>query len=153
MIVGAGIIPTKEQEKAVTVFHGVQLMSPAYHARHDDLWPPRAGEALPKEEWRRAIDLYLGNFCRPEKTIANHVKCVACDLELSGSQLTYRKSALKLNTETESAEASCSRCGYPVRCKHKITMPAPNEHVILVVLDFFPMCYHPTATENRKAKN
>lgn len=140
-------VPPLEEEKPIRSLNGFVFANPAWHARHDDLWPPKAGVDLPLEEWRRAIDLYLANFCRPIKSIANEVHCVACDGLLT---MPYGKAGHKgiiVDKSSFGLESKCAGCGYPIRCKHVITMPEPNNHVILVKLDYFPMCYHPSATE------
>ena len=142
-------IPPPEEEKPVTTLLGMVLANKAWHARHDDLWPPKAGQEPVKPEWRDAIDLYLGNFCRPVKSIANEVHCVACNGLLTKPYAGPDHRGISVDPTSPTLEAKCESCGYPIRCKHAITLPPPNNHVLLVRLEYFPLCYHPSATERR----
>lgn len=147
-------IPSLEEERPIHSLQGYVFTHAAYHARHDDLWPPKAGQEPVPDEFRQAIDLYLGNFCRPIKSIASEVRCVACGEDLT---TPYGRSALvtqlggarlKVDRQTPTLEGRCGNCGYPVRCKHTIRPLAPRPAFPpLVQLDFFPMCYHPSATD------
>lgn len=143
-------IPPLEHEKPVSSLKGMMFKHQAWHARHDDLWPPKAGEKRPTDEQRRTIDLYLANFCRPIKSIANEVACVACGKNLTAPYGQLKVSfqdtpPLKIDRHSFTREARCGNCGYPVRCKHVIKYTGSN--IPLVRLDFFPMCYHPIATD------
>lgn len=149
-------IPSPEEEKPIKSYNGFVFSNSAWHARHDDLWPPKAGEARPPQEFRDAIDLYLGNFCRPIKSIANEVRCVACNEDLTTPYgrkelITNLGGArLKIDRASPTLEARCGNCGYPVRCAHSISpLPPRPKFPLLVKLDFFPLCYHPSATDRR----
>jgi hypothetical protein len=143
-------VPPLEHEKPIRSLKGMIFANSAWHARHDDLWPPKAGEQGPTEEQRRAIDVYLANFCRPIKSIANEVRCVACNEDLTtpyGKDIktSFGRVYLKLDRESPTGEARCGGCGYPIRTKHKITYIGTS--IPVVTLAFFPMCYHPSATD------
>jgi hypothetical protein len=149
-------IPSVEEEKPIRNLHGYVFSNPAYHARHDDLFPPKAGEPPVPQEFRDAIDIYLGNFCRPVRSIANEVRCVACNEDLTtpyGREALITQlggARLKVDRQSPDLDARCGNCGYPVRCRHVISPLPPRPPVpVLVRLDFFPMCYHPRATDRR----
>jgi len=148
-------IPTLAEETPIRSHNGFVFSNPAYHARHDDLWPPKAGVQPPDQWIRDSVDLYLGNFCRPVVSIAKEVRCVACNADLTAPYGTDQKWAmhstpLKIDYQSGSHEARCGGCGYPVRCKHIISPPPPRPMLPpLVKLDFFPLCYHPSATDRK----
>jgi len=142
-------IPSVEDERPVTQKDGFVFANPAYHARHDDLWPPKAGEEPPRDSWRQAIDLYLANFCRPVRSIANEVKCFACNMLLTKPYAGPGARGLTVDPHSPTLEGRCDGCGWPVRCRHEIlTLPTEGSQP-LVRLDYFPMSYHPSAIERK----
>ena len=143
-------VPPLEHEKPVRSLKGMIFANPAWHARHDDLWPPKAGVEGPTPDQRRMIDVYLANFCRPIKSIANEVRCVACNEDLTtpygkNIKTSFGRVYLKIDQQTSTKEARCGGCGYPIRTKH--TIKYIGSSIPVVTLDFFPMCYHPSATD------
>lgn len=143
-------IPPLEHEKPIGSLKGFIFANPAWFCRHDDLWPPKPGEPLPDDRQRKSIDLYLANFCRPVKSIANEVRCVACGQDLTtpyGQKVktSLTQTFLKVDRQSPTGEAKCGGCGYPVRTKHVIRYIGSS--IPVVKLDFFPLCYHPSATD------
>lgn len=141
-------IPAEEDERPVKHLNGVILANDAFHCRPKDLWPNDMEHAKP--EWVPYMELYLANFCRPIQSIAKEVKCVACDKQLTGAYAYMAdwksQNAVNFDPGSPTLEGKCDGCGYPVRCKHTIKLPNGQ---VLVRLDNFPLCYHPSATERK----
>lgn len=134
-------IPSVEQEQAITTFAGHPLKFPAKHARFEHLWPSASTDEISERD-RRAIDLYLANFCEPIKAVNNQVRCVGCGTELLNPQHpAFVMRGVDINPHDEFLDSKCPSCAYPVRCRHKIHDLDNNR--LLVYLDFFPMCFHP----------
>lgn len=142
-------IPPESEEIPVRNYNGFVLANPAYHCRHDHLFPPRAGEPPVPEGWRMACDLYLANFCKPIRNIANQVSCVACNQLMVAPQGKQLANAISWDPNTEFGEGRCEGCGYPIRTGHKIWELPRHGRQLLVSLPFFPLCYHPRALEKR----
>jgi hypothetical protein len=138
-------IPTLEEEVPVLNLNGFIFSNRAYHCRHDDLWTPRPEDSL-SLEGRRAIDVYLANFCRPVQSIAKEVRCVACNVNLTLPMGGDARKTMVVDSSSDTLESRCEECGYPLRCRHMIVLLAPHSPLAVVKLDFFPLCYHPSAT-------
>lgn len=139
-------IPTLEEERPIKNHNGFVFSNPAFHCRHDDLWTPRPGDNL-STEGRRAIDVYLANFCRPVQSIAKEVRCVACNVNLTFPMGGRERRTITMDTSSATKEGRCTDCGYPLRCTHIITLLPPHPPHVVVKLEFFPLCYHPSATK------
>jgi hypothetical protein len=98
-------------------------------------------------EWREPIEKYLAAFCEPIRTIADEIKCVACDEQVTGHHIGLQHWKFKqklVYSEEGTKEGRCANCGYPCRLKHEIFTP---ENTLLVRLSGFPLFYHPSATQ------
>lgn len=139
-------IPPESEERPVRIFNSIVLANDAYHCRPIHLWPKELSEA--KAEWLPPMEQYLAAFCKPIRTIANEINCIACDEQVTGHQMglaDYRFKA-KLNFEKEGTwEGRCASCGYPCRLKHDIFVPGTSFRI--VGLTEFPLFYHPHATQ------
>ena len=138
-------IPTEEGERPVRICNGIVLPTPAYICRPEDLWPTEMKEA--KSEWIEPIRRYLQDFTRPIRTIADEIRCLACDEQVTGHHvgLIDPRFKNKLDYAPEGTyEGRCTNCGYPCRLLHKIYMP--NGGPLLVRLVGFPLFYHPDST-------
>lgn len=137
-------IPSEEDEQPARYAQGVELKNPAYHCRPKDLWPK--GVASAEQSWLDAMQLYLANFARPIRSIADEIKCLACNTQVTGHHviITDWRHRTKLKYSPEGTmEGSCTNCGYPARLKHDIYLGQQ----LLVSLKGFPLFYHPSATE------
>lgn len=140
-------IPSEEDERPVRIFSGIVLANDAYHCRPKHLWPNDISQAKP--EWIPPMELYLANFCKPIRTIADEIRCVACDEQVTGHHvgvLDYRVRGKLGWSEEGTKEGRCLSCGYPMRMRHQIFMPDDGPR--LVDLNGFPLFYHPSATQN-----
>lgn len=139
------VIPPESEEKPVRIFHSVVFANDAYHCRPIHLWPNEIKDAKP--EWLPPMERYLAAFCKPIRTIADEIKCVACDEQVTGHHVGFDhykyRSNLKFQREG-TWEGRCASCGYPCRLKHRIFMPNGQP---LVELIGFPLFYHPSATQ------
>lgn len=139
-------IPSEEDETPARHLNGMLLANPAYICRPKDLWPKGYKELKP--EWVDPIERYLASFARPIRTIADEIKCVACDRQVTGHHVGLAdwrfKTALTYSPEG-TMEGRCNGCGYPVRVDHKMVMS--NGGPLLVHLKGFPLFYHPIATQ------
>jgi hypothetical protein len=134
-----------EDEVPVRTFMGQVLANPAYHCKGVDLWPNEIKEL--SEEHIAGLDAYLERFSRPVRTIADEIRCVACDFQVTGAHVGLQdwrhKTALTYSTEG-TCEGRCNQCGYPVRLFHEIR--SLNGERLLVRLNGFPLFYHPNHT-------
>lgn len=143
------VIPPEDEERPVRIHNGMVLANDVYHCRPKHLWPRQqdSKELEQHEDWRRAIEKYLAAFAAPIRTIADEVKCPACDTQVTahhGGLEDYRfRNNLKFKREG-TWEGRCGTCGYPCRLVHLIGLP--NSDVVLVHLKGFPLFYHPSAT-------
>lgn len=136
-----------EGEYPVRSLAGVIFANSAYHCRPKDLWPQGYREMQP--EWVEPIETYLRDFARPIRTIADELRCLACDLQVTGHHVGLQdwriKNALSYDPDPKtSMEGRCGGCGYPCRLHHAIFMP--NGGPLLVRLVPFPLFYHPHST-------
>jgi hypothetical protein len=132
----------EDGEVPVRNYHGVVLANPAYHCRPRDLWPTELDE-LPMEFWH-PLEEYLKRFSRPVRTIADEIRCLACDKQVTGHHVGLQdwryKSAMTYSTEG-TCEGRCNGCGYPVRLFHEIR--TLDGEKLIVRLNGFPLFYHP----------
>lgn len=144
------VIPLRGEEHPVEIFAGRRLKNPAYHCRPEHLWPKGISEAQP--EWVTQMELYLANFCEPIRTIADEVKCMACDKQVTGHHILLtdwrHKDAIKFSPHG-TMEGTCTGCGYPCRLKHEIFVKDTRK--LIVRLDNFPLFYHPSATNRMRS--
>lgn len=134
-------LPSEEDEEAYNVVSGNALKHPALHARFHHLWPIEAADEL-EERDKRAIDLYLGNFCAPVRATNNEIKCNGCGTELLNPQHpAFVMKGMDVDPASPTLESKCPVCAYPVRARHLIYDLDGKR--LLVALNFFPLCYHP----------
>lgn len=135
----------EEGERPVLHCNGIILANEAYHCKAADLWPNGVAEMKP--EWEEPIARYLQDFARPVRTIADEIRCLACDKQVTGHHVGLQdwrtKNALEYSTEG-TCEGRCTGCGYPCRLFHEIFMP--NGGPLLVRLNGFPLFYYPDST-------
>ncbi len=135
----------EDKERPVRSCAGVVLANDAYHCRVVDLWPKGVAEAKP--EWITAINDYLWAFARPVRTIADEIRCVACDKQVTGAHVglaEWRTKTALTYSEEGDMEGRCTGCGYPARLRHRIL--TRDQTAVLVELKGFPLFYHPDAT-------
>jgi len=139
------IIPTREEELPILYVSGHALHTPAYHCRPGHLWPKDI--ALAEPEWVHSMEVYLANFCEPVRTIADEIRCVACNIQVTGHHVLLTdwrtKSTIKF-APNGTMEGHCVNCGYPCRLNHQIFSLQTKQ--LLVHLKNFPLFYHPQAT-------
>lgn len=124
---------------------GRSLKNPAYVCTARDLWPTELDELT--EDYRHDLDCYLRNFCRPVRNIADEVKCVACDAQLTARlQSTADKLGRTVEIDERTGEGRCIKCGYPLRAVHRMY---GSDGRLLVSLVGLPLMYHPHATERK----
>lgn len=134
----------EEDERPALTCNGIVLANPAYHCKPVDLWPNDLKEAKP--EWIPPMERYLFDFCRPVRTIADEVRCVSCDRQVTGAYVhlaDWRQRKAMSFDEKWPYEGRCLGCGYPARLGHEILSP---EGQCLVKLSGFPLFYHPDST-------
>lgn len=140
------MIPPREGEVPVQIFAGQRLKNPIYHCRPEHLWPKDIQQANPS--WVKDISLYCANFAEPIRTIADELKCPACDKQVTGHHILLtdwrHKDAITYSPHG-TMEGNCTGCGYPCRLKHEIRWSETGQ--MLVTLKNFPLFYHPSATE------
>lgn len=130
------------REGGIIVVNGTALRNTAYPCMAVDLWPTDVRKAKP--EWVEAMNLYLTDFCRPVRSIADEIKCVACDSQVTGHHVLLtdwkNKEALTYSPHG-TMEGRCTRCAYPMRMKHEIF--SGDKTQLLVRLEGFPLFYYP----------
>jgi hypothetical protein len=140
-------IPSEEEERPVRIFNSIVLVNDARHCRPKHLWPKGGRELDQHPGWRDQIERYLAAFCEPVRTIADELRCVACDEQVTGHHvgiMDWRYRNRLTFSEEGSMEGRCTKCGYPCRLKHEISLPSGQ---LLVRLVGFPLFYHPTACQ------
>ncbi len=141
----------ENEERPARNANGHVLANPAYHCRPEDLWPSDVEDLKP--EWRDAIERYLFAFARPVRTIADEIRCVACDRQVTGAHVglaDFRTKTALSYVKEGTWEGRCAACAYPARLKHNIFMP--DNGPCLVSLTGFPLFYHPESTVDRAAQ-
>jgi len=138
-------IPSREEEHPVQIFAGKRLKNPALHCRPEHLWPSDIKTA--PIEWIHSMEIYLANFCKPNRTIADELKCTGCNTQVTGHHVLLadwrHKDAISFDPKG-AREGKCNHCGYPCRLDHKIHSLESGK--LLVHLKNFPLFYHPSAT-------
>lgn len=133
----------EDGEKPVRICNGMVLANSAFHCKPVDLWPTKLKEAKP--EWIPAMEHYLNAFARPVRTIADEIRCLACDEQVTAHHLGLADPRFKHKLEFSEKwphEGRCTSCGYPCQLGHQIFYGDE----LLVKLSNFPLFFHPDAT-------
>lgn len=134
-------------DRGIKFVAGKEIYNLAFHCTIKDLWPREHQKAEP--QWVESINNYLVDFCRPIRTIADELRCVACNQQVTGHHILLMNQATKhaLSWDPSTNEGRCEGCGYPVRVRH--TIRTLDGQQVLVDLQDFPLFYHPSAIKKR----
>lgn len=138
-------IPSEEEERPVYQLRGHVFKHPMKHCRPRHLWPQ--GHQNFSEDERKAAEIYLANFAEPIRSIAEEVKCPACDSQVTGHHtiVTDWRHKNAITWDPQTMEGHCVTCGYPMRMSHKVLL---GDRVIFFLKEF-PLFYHPNATQSK----
>lgn len=122
---------------------GTEFKHLAYRCKATDLWPNDVKELSAAHQ--HDLDVYLGDFARPIRNIADEVSCFACGAQLTArTQETADKLGKTVECDEVTGEGRCLGCGYPLRALH---LMYSTEGQLLVRLMGFPLLYHPYSTK------